>query len=285
MQSRDCLYFLRSERRDMTMQVMRVITLAICLGNAISAMAGGDLQDALTQAMERDDVSEAHSLLRRDEQVVAQRVPIAALQCSYKMLEMLIAEHPSAVRVQDPDDGTYPLHRACATWGREAEKKISLLLRNGASVYDFDFKHRTALHVAAERRGSNSIVRLLEPANGKAANFQDIHGDTPLHCAARAGNLGVVPCLASSFALKHANLAKDTPITIAVRLGDREMVEALAKEGASLEQAIELAKRLYRDEHPCLRALLDYQWERGCPQPVVSAGCVTRSKRLRKSAI
>lgn len=110
---------------------------------------------------------------------------------------------------------------------RKHVKGVQLLLDNGASVTEVDYKRRTALHLASID-GEESITRLLL-THGADIDSRDILGRTALHYAALKHRLLTV------FLLEHGAKVgvrdKDymTPLHLAAQEGNTETMQVLIK--------------------------------------------------------
>lgn len=90
----------------------------------------------------------------------------------------------------------------------------------------------TALHIAASR-GKVELVQILLYENFVNANSTSSNAKTPLHGAARCGNLAIVKLLLDCDA--DVNAVDDfgyTPLTIAAQWGHNEVVKELVEKGA-----------------------------------------------------
>jgi len=109
------------------------------------------------------------------------------------------------------------------------------ILAKGADVNITDAKGRAALHIACDynTEGQDVIRAILERASCVNVNAIDKDGVTPLHIAARRGQMDVCETLINSGAKINA---KDkyghTPAYYAVRAGNIEMANSLIKKGA-----------------------------------------------------
>lgn len=119
------------------------------------------------------------------------------------------------------------------------------MLLNGVT---FDSEGDSALHVVASAGNSKEYSKCAEIIYDKAKHLlQEINkkGDTPVHCAARAGNLNMVTCLIkmvgseNNGAVKHELLRKqnkigETALHSAIRSGNFQLTEMLMREDPEL---------------------------------------------------
>ena len=90
---------------------------------------------------------------------------------------------------------TFSLHYASAESCCLSASCVAALLLNGVT---FDSEGDSALHVVAAAGDSKDYLKCAEIIHDKAKHLlQEINkkGDTPVHCAARAGNCNMVSCL------------------------------------------------------------------------------------------
>jgi len=119
------------------------------------------------------------------------------------------------------------------------------LLLNGVT---FDSEGDSALHVVAAAGDSKQYLKCAEIIYAEAKHLlQEINkkGDTPVHCAARAGNRNMVSCLIemaaseNNGALRHELLRKqnkigDTALHSAIRSGNFQLIKMLLWEDPEL---------------------------------------------------
>mgnify|MGYP005997982205 CR=1 FL=1 len=88
-------------------------------------------------------------------------------------------------------EGQTPLHVACL---QGFSNIVSLLIQHGAIVTNCDKQGNTPLHLLVNHPPSSDNVavfyKILEQMQkgGSGINERNLHGETPLHCAAQAGS-------------------------------------------------------------------------------------------------
>ena len=133
-----------------------------------------------------------------------------------------------------------PLYLAILLGYSEVAK---LLIDSGADA-KMDFTGWNLMHVAADGLGNEAIVELLIK-NGLDVNAKTkFYGITPLHFAARKGNIEATKALIKNGAdvnAKHPNYG-DTPLHVAVKNQHKDVVKLLISSGADIN-----AKNKYRE--------------------------------------
>ncbi|PNT64031.1 ankyrin-1 isoform X2 [Brachypodium distachyon] len=139
------------------------------------------------------------------------------------------------------DGGTMSSELYLAVCGGRMEEAMALLLRHHASGSGIDqlvsAGRNTVLHLAAVR-GHDELIQELYATYGGRSNLlssQNWTLDTPLHCAARAGQSNTVSLLVqlardqdqARSILGSRNEAGDTALHLAARLGHGAAVEAM----------------------------------------------------------
>lgn len=110
---------------------------------------------------------------------------------------------------------------------------ITLLLQKGLdpNITDREY-YWSALHFALSQGRSLSKVKLLLDA-GANPNAREDEGWTSLHFAVEGGDLEIVQFLIDKGADMEVTTARDTPLMMAVRLGNAEAVKKLLANGCS----------------------------------------------------
>lgn len=131
--------------------------------------------------------------------------------------------------------GTTALHLACQLGSLEI---VEVLIEANANVNARDDSRNTPLHFAAELPNVKMIKRLL--AAGARVNVTNEEGLTPLHNACAHEDLKATRLLVEAKAninAKKESGCGDTPLHVAVRESNVEMVDWLIKLGASATAA------------------------------------------------
>ncbi|KAJ5364331.1 uncharacterized protein N7496_010044 [Penicillium cataractarum] len=113
------------------------------------------------------------------------------------------------------------------------DEVVSLLLQKGLdpNITDREY-YWSALHFAIHQGRSLSKVKLLIDA-GANPNTREDEGCTSLHFAVERGDIEMVQFLIDKGADMEVTAARDTPLMMAVRLGDTEVVKKLLANGCS----------------------------------------------------
>ncbi|MFN2375243.1 MAG: ankyrin repeat domain-containing protein [Candidatus Binatia bacterium] len=185
---------------------------------------GAHGQTALLEAVTRDEVEIARLLVKAGADVNVSsaegRTPIV-VATSPEMVEVLLAAG-AVVGGQDTDGETALHHAASAT--------------NRASAVYFSTSHRpedVEWRRQAFARQTESLRQLL--AAGADVSLRNRDGATPLHAAARAGNVPAIELLLQRKADVRATDAKGaTPLHYAAEGGSVEATDLLLKAGADV---------------------------------------------------
>eukprot|EP00854_Cymbomonas_tetramitiformis_P008347 gene8347-9921_t len=130
---------------------------------------------------------------------------------NFNLLQILI-DRGDDLDIQDTADGSSPLHLACSNGSLEV---IELLLEEGADPAAVDDDGSTALHYAALKSSRPVVDLLLRMACIDADTHNDL-GRTPLHEAARVGNIDAMSTLIQNGAsCKETDKNGDTPFVLA----------------------------------------------------------------------
>ncbi|CAH0559130.1 unnamed protein product [Brassicogethes aeneus] len=132
---------------------------------------------------------------------------IAIMLNFYEIAELLVEKK---INLNALNEYHYtPLHYAVEIL---REKFVYLLLINGADVNISDLDDYTPLHAAAARAGPNLIKLLLKY---KPREHKTIHGDLPVHIAARYLNLHALLLLLNKENMTALNKEYKTPLQLA----------------------------------------------------------------------
>lgn len=113
-------------------------------------------------------------------------------------------------------------------------KMAELLFEHGSRSDGIDFSERNLLHHAAWGADQDTLELVLNKGNFDLHSI-DIFGNTPLHYAARSGNIEIIKYFLSNGGAKDINLSNHkgcTPLYYAVFHGDKEILELLLENGA-----------------------------------------------------
>ena len=152
---------------------------------------------------------------------------VAAAHDAVTCAELLIP-HLSNLNISDRA-GRQALHHAVFNGHINI---VNLLLKNNANIHAYDRQERRALHWAAYM-GHTEIMKVLV-ANGADINCRDKRcGDSPMHAAAAAGQVGAVKMLLDmGFDINTQNAQKSTPLHLACFNGQDVVVHELLEHGA-----------------------------------------------------
>lgn len=197
-------------------------------------------------------------------------------------LEALIFlfEHGSA-DPNDPDfQGRTVLHIACnGTLSKPRgkangrEKIVEQVLRRGAKVNMVDKRGRSALHVCSAFKGSGlagfnvadwHVMQVLQRYAANP-NLKDCNGNTALHIACKVGHCPQIVRILLQWETSMVNQTNKkgwTPLHIAARSGNREIVQMLVDSGADVNAVDPLLRvpahlAALRGFKESLQALLD----------------------------
>eukprot|EP01103_Thecamoeba_quadrilineata_P016626 TRINITY_DN5601_c0_g2_i1.p1 TRINITY_DN5601_c0_g2~~TRINITY_DN5601_c0_g2_i1.p1 ORF type:complete len:751 (+),score=127.48 TRINITY_DN5601_c0_g2_i1:113-2365(+) len=133
-------------------------------------------------------------------------------------------------------DHTTFLHIAAAVDNSEA---VSLLLKLGHPLNVRDFRGDSPLHIAAEKRYSETVAIMLEhvrtlPREEKLAfiNLQNNNGETVLHLKLAATDLNLLVMEGADVNIPNFS-SKSTPLHRHVSLENRDQIKVLVANGAS----------------------------------------------------
>ena len=129
-------------------------------------------------------------------------------------------------------EGGTPLHHAVAGGHKDV---VTLLLKEGCPVTTRDGNGVSVLHVAAHFGREELIEHLIDC--GLDANIEDDDGRTPLHWAASEGQLESVRALlrlGGRRAMTMITRDTGTPLHVAVRRGNKDIVLLLLSEGCPM---------------------------------------------------
>lgn len=146
-------------------------------------------------------------------------------------------EHdPALVHRQDGGGGTL-LHAAAGDWDIE---RVTLLLEEGAAVGvgHSPLCNAAGRYVDRAERSADAGTRVAELLIRRGADVNTFRGpeaQTPLHMAARRGNVGIAQALLNAGAALEARDKKgETPLRRAVNCGHPEIVSLLLADGADV---------------------------------------------------
>jgi len=167
--------------------------------------------------------------------------------------ERMVVENAPYENLNTRDhNGNTPLMWA-ASQGNE--KLVEALLDQGALVNMQNFVGETALYIAAARGFDRICALLIE--HGGDTRYSTVDGATPVHIAAASGHLEVLKTLISKGAFVNgADEEGDTALHYAIREGQRAAIELLAKhfgadatiKNEDLESPLDLAMELGENE-------------------------------------
>jgi len=156
----------------------------------------------------------------------------AAKEGNISDLRRLLSEDKDSTRLEDKN-GYRPLHVAVQYGQKEAAK---MLLQRGADEYAQTANaFKTALHIAAATDNMFFLDLLDNNRSRLAVKARDMYGYTPLHVAVRAENQQVISTLLRRGADMEAKSHDgETTLLYAVRKGNRSIVELLLQNGADV---------------------------------------------------
>jgi len=167
--------------------------------------------------------------------------------------ERMVVENAPYENLNTRDhNGNTPLMWA-ASQGNE--QLVEALLDQGALVNMQNFAGETALYIAAARGFDRICALLIE--HGGDARYSTIDGATPVHIAAASGHLEVLKTLISKGAFVNGTDEEgDSALHYAIREGQRAVIELLVKhfgadasaKNEDLESPLDLAIELGENE-------------------------------------
>ncbi|KAG8291376.1 putative ankyrin repeat protein RF_0381 [Homalodisca vitripennis] len=147
--------------------------------------------------------------------------------CNEQLVEDLI---DIGADVNSADEmGRTPLHYATK---ENFSRGLDLLLERGVNVNQED-KFKITPLVWPVRRGNIDFVEKLT-ARGANVDYKDEHGESLLHYAVRCGSVSIVKMLAKGDIVNGRNIHGQTPLHLAAKLEIKETVEILLAEGADV---------------------------------------------------
>ena len=152
-----------------------------------------------------------------------------------------LLRHNADISIKN-NDGQTVLYKACAL-GRE--KMISLFLESMQfDLYEKDKKEETVFMALVRSRNLGLLNQLK--LDDKIINEPNFNGDTPLHIASKAGDVEVVDFLLKNKAFVNAkNYSKETPLFYSVINQNREVIHSLIKAGAVLDCKSTFGETIY----------------------------------------
>lgn len=218
-------------------------------------------RQALTQAIEHDDLAKAATLLDADPAIVKRlnnyrRLPLQdALENDHgdgklKLLDLLLARGAD-INAADPQ-GQTPLTQALSSDNLSGGKTFVYLVSHGASLTKADGDGRAPLHAAAAQDEREAVNRLL--SGGVSVNSRDAYDNTALHLAIAAGSPDVAVALINAGAdINLRNGRGDTPLHLAMRLAALPGGAASATDVGTAKSTLDDTDR---DDGAALEALL-----------------------------
>lgn len=202
---------------------------------ASAVLSGADKCDNCEQAIIRDFTmrcaSRTFNVDSEDERGVTALCQ-AVISGERHLVETLLDSHGAKINKEDKKKRS-PIFMA-ATLGHH--EIFHLLLERGAHWGGHYESGNTCQHVAASNGFEDILETLLDPANRGTIDPTNNFGETPLHFAARSGNL---------FSIHHlhrmgADVDKmtqygHTPLAYAAACGNLAVVQALKEKGANLD--------------------------------------------------
>lgn len=176
----------------------------------------------------------------------------AVLNGNFEAVKLLLKQQ-NVVNSLDGNKNT-PLHVAMV---EPHMKIIQFLLENRADPNIKNTRKMTPLHLVACKKNGLAVVRLLLAAGAKT-NRADIYGNTPLHLAARYGNKDILEELLKAGANVAAmNDEFQTPLSVAKRFAHINCSAILEDYGAVAEStSFEIIKFSFKTLSPLKKILL-----------------------------
>lgn len=114
---------------------------------------------------------------------------------------MFLLEKGASINCKDVDNYT-PL--LTSSWKGQTDA-VKVLIDKGAKIQALDTSLKTCLHLAVEHDNLATFKMLLDNGASGLVNSTDKNYMTPMHCAAREGNIEVSPfnCLIDAFMNIH----------------------------------------------------------------------------------
>jgi hypothetical protein len=126
----------------------------------------------------------------RPKQINVEEVLDMILQGDIEEFKQFVVRNPSAINLQDRQNGNVALHIAVS---RGDLGLTTFLLRSGANPNIQDSFGNSSLHYAADKGKTAAMELLLQ--NGANPNAQDFRGNTPLHNACANNDVEAVKML------------------------------------------------------------------------------------------
>lgn len=130
------------------------------------------------------------------------------------------------------NDGQSPLFRAC-TLGRE-EMVYLLLESNKFNLYERDSNDETVFMALVRSRNLELLQKTV--LDDKIVDCKNYAGETPLHIAAKAGDIKIVNFLIENKAFVNSKTKTgETPLFYAIQSQSLDVIDTLIKNGAVLD--------------------------------------------------
>eukprot|EP01132_Coremiostelium_polycephalum_P002194 gene2194-2700_t len=156
-----------------------------------------------------------------------------AVEANNSALQKLLVRNGAAVNIQD-NNGCTPLHIVVK---KKNEEAITSLLGYGAAINIQDKDGHTPLHIAVKNKDQNTTKLLLR--NHADVNKKDHQGYTPLHIAIKNQDKKMVILLleknADVNAQRHYYLYDETPLSLAAKPWNTEIIESLLVQGKNVQ--------------------------------------------------
>ena len=155
---------------------------------------------------------------------------LAVMMDNYKMASFCI-KFGANVDSTDEENNS-PLHHAAENGNK---KMIMLLLKHGANVNSQNNNKETPLHIATHEQHEEAADKLLKSPFLTSLDIQDVYGNTPLHNAVFQ-RLYNTSChiIDKGAQMNKQNNSLDTPLHLASKWNNVEIVKKLVSSGASL---------------------------------------------------
>ena len=144
------------------------------------------------------------------------------------------------------NDGETPLYKACSL-GREDMVKLFVEAKP-LDIHEFNGKHESIFMALIRSRNMN-LLSSIEVDNF-VLDEKDYAGNTPLHIAAKRGDITVVKYLLDKGAFVNSkNLNRETPLFFAAENHHKDVIDALIKHGAIVDCISKLHDTIYHRIH------------------------------------